>query len=55
MGIFANPLTDLLEYEDFSRDFLKGTDPVGMTGCIDSEKVHFMSTFLGEKDRRAHV
>lgn len=34
MGIFANPLTDLLEYEDFSRDFLKGTDPVGMTGCI---------------------
>ena len=49
MGIFANPLTDLLEYEDFSRDFLKGTDPVGMTGCIDSEKVHFMSTFLGEK------
>ena len=41
MGIFANPLTDLLEYEDFSRDFLKGTDPVGMTGCIDSEKVHF--------------
>ena len=49
MGIFANPLTDLLEYEDFSRDFLKGTDPVGMTGCIDSEKVHFISTFLGEK------
>ena len=42
MGIFANPLTDLLEYEDFSRDFLKGTDPVGMTGCIDSEKVHLL-------------
>ena len=47
VGVFANPLTDLLEYEDFSRDFLKGTDPVGMTGCIDSEKVHLMSTFLG--------
>lgn len=48
MSIFANPLTDLLEYEDFSRDFLKGTDPVGMTGCIDSEKVHLMSTFLNQ-------
>lgn len=46
MGIFANPLTDLQEYEDFARDFLKGTDPAGMTGCIDSEKVHLMSTFL---------
>ena len=48
MSIFSNPLTDLLEYEDFSRDFLKGTDPVGMTGCIDSEKVHLMSTFLNQ-------
>lgn len=47
-AIFANPLVDLLEYEDFTRDFLKGTDPVGMTGCVDSEKVHLMSTFLGK-------
>lgn len=48
MSVFANPLTDLLEYEEFSKELLNGSAPVGMTGCIDSEKVHLMSTFLKE-------
>lgn len=47
-AVFANPLVGLSEYQEFSSAFLTGKDPVGMTGCIDSEKVHLMSTFLRE-------
>ena len=49
MSIFANPLTESAEYEQFAEKLLKGPDPVGISGCIDSQKVHLMSTFLGAK------
>ena len=48
-GIFANPLWELKEYEDFHHALTEGTGTVGLTGCVDSEKVHLMSTFLGER------
>ena len=47
--LFANPLAELKDYTEFREELLKGKQPVGMTGCIDSEKVHLMSTFLGTK------
>lgn len=47
-GIFANPLWELSGYEDFYRALTKGDKLAGVTGCVDSEKVHLMSTFLGE-------
>ena len=49
MSVFANPLTESAEYEQFAQKLLKGPDPVGISGCIDSQKVHLMSTFLGAK------
>ena len=48
-GMFANPLFELRDYEEFYRAFTKGDHAVGLTGCVDSQKVHLMSTFLGER------
>lgn len=47
--IFKNPLNELAEYESFSEALLSGSGMIGMSGLLDSEKVHFMSTFLGKK------
>lgn len=46
---FRNPLNELAEYQSFSEVLLSGSGMTGMTGLLDSEKVHFMSTFLGKR------
>ena len=46
---FRNPLNELAEYQSFSEVLLSGSGLTGMTGLLDSEKVHFMSTFLGKR------
>ncbi len=48
-GIFANPLWEMKDYEEFYYALTKGDQLTGLTGCVDSEKVHLMSTFLGER------
>ena len=40
--VFANPLTELAEYEEMDRDLNRGKGPVQMSGCMDSQKVHLM-------------
>lgn len=40
--VFANPLTELIEYEDLNRDLERGKGPVQVSGCMDSQKVHLM-------------
>ncbi|MCD8221179.1 MAG: transcription-repair coupling factor [Clostridiales bacterium] len=42
-GIFANPLTELIEYEELSRDLKQKKGPLQLSGCMDSQKVHLMS------------
>ncbi len=38
--LFANPLTDLIEYEEMDQALTRRQGPVRMSGCLDSQKVH---------------
>ena len=40
--VFANPLTELIEFEDMNRDLERGKGPLQVSGCMDSQKVHLM-------------
>ncbi len=40
--VFANPLVELIEYEDLNSDLKRGKGPVQVSGCMDSQKVHLM-------------
>ncbi len=40
--VFANPLTELKEFEDLDQDIVKGRGPVQVSGCMDSQRVHLM-------------
>ena len=40
--IFSNPLTELAEFEELSRDLSRKKGPVQVSGCMDSQKVHLM-------------
>lgn len=40
--VFANPLVELIEYEDMNQDLIKGRGPIQVSGCMDSQKVHLM-------------
>ena len=40
--VFANPLVELIEYEDMNRDLERKKGPIQVSGCMDSQKVHLM-------------
>lgn len=40
--VFANPLVELIEFEDMNQDLIKGRGPIQVSGCMDSQKVHLM-------------
>ena len=40
--LFANPLAELVEFEELNKDLIRGNGPVQVTGCMDSQKVHLM-------------
>ncbi len=40
--LFANPLAELIEFEELNKDLIRGNGPVQVTGCMDSQKVHLM-------------
>lgn len=40
--LFVNPLSELIEYEELSRDLECGCGPIQVSGCMDSQKVHLM-------------
>ena len=42
-GIFANPLEELIEYQDLKRDLERSQGPLLVSGCLDSQKCHLMS------------
>lgn len=44
--VFANPLVELIEYEELNRDLERGKGPVHVSGCMDSQKVHLMEETL---------
>ncbi len=48
--VFANPLTELAEYEEMNQDLNRGNGPVQISGCMDSQKVHLMEE-AGERLR----
>ncbi|MEG2350054.1 MAG: transcription-repair coupling factor [Hungatella sp.] len=40
--LFANPLKELIEYEELDKDLNRGLGPIQVSGCMDSQKVHLM-------------
>ncbi|MEF9955011.1 MAG: transcription-repair coupling factor [Clostridium sp.] len=40
--VFANPLGELVEFQDMDRDLLRGDGPVLVSGCMDSQKAHLI-------------
>ena len=46
--VFVNPLTELVEYEELNRSLNEKKGPLQISGCMDSQKVHFMQE-AGEK------
>lgn len=40
--LFANPLTELIEYEEMNQELEQGRGPVQVSGCMDSQKVHLI-------------
>ncbi len=39
---FANPLVELIEYEELDRALRQRKGPLQVSGCLDSQKVHLM-------------
>lgn len=44
--VFANPLAELIEYEELSHQLEQQKGPVQVSGCMDSQKVHLMQEVL---------
>ena len=45
--IFANPLEELVEFQEMNRDLEQGKGPLQVSGCVDSQKVHLISETAG--------
>lgn len=46
---FANPLTELAEFEELQRSLAKKQGPVQVSGCLDSQKVHLMQETMADR------
>ncbi len=46
--VFANPLTELIEFEEMNRELQAGRGPVQVSGCMDSQKVHLIQEIVPE-------
>lgn len=40
--VFANPLVELIEYEELNQELERGNGPLQVSGCMDSQKVHLI-------------
>ena len=40
--VFANPLVELIEYEELNQELERGNGPLKVSGCMDSKKVHLI-------------
>ncbi len=55
MNTFMYPLESLSGFEDAKFNIEKGAVPIQVTGCIDSQKVHFMSGLSSETKQKLIV
>ena len=46
--VFANPLTELIEFEEMNRELQERRGPVQVSGCMDSQKVHLIQEIVPE-------
>jgi len=46
--LFANPLAELIEFEELNQDLRRKKGPVQVSGCLDSQKVHLMQETAAE-------
>ena len=46
---FANPLTELAEFEQLQESLKKKKGPVQVSGCLDSQKVHLMQETMTDR------
>ena len=47
--VFANPLTELAEFEQLLECLKKKKGPVQVSGCLDSQKVHLMQETVADR------
>ena len=47
--IFANPLEELVEFQEMNRDLEQGKGPLQVSGCVDSQKVHLMQETMADR------
>ena len=47
--VFANPLTELAEFEQLQECLKKKKGPVQVSGCLDSQKVHLMQETVADR------
>lgn len=40
--VFANPLKELVEFQNLKQDLIQGRGPFMVSGCMDSQKVHLV-------------
>lgn len=50
--VFANPLTELVEYEEMVECLKKNQGPIHVSGSLDSQKVHLMHELASGRDWR---
>ena len=48
MKSFTEPLSELKEYADLKAQLKKGKEVMQVSGCIDTQKPHFMYSLLQE-------
>ncbi|MDD3251653.1 MAG: transcription-repair coupling factor [Lachnospiraceae bacterium] len=46
--VFANPLVELIEFDELNTNLEKGRGPIQVSGCMDSQKVHLMQEAAAE-------
>ena len=50
MKSFTEPLLELKEYADLKAELKNTKEAVQVSGCIDTQKPHFMYSLIGEKE-----
>ena len=48
MRLFREPLLQLSEYENIRKNLQEKECPVGVEGCVDAQKTHWMASFSGD-------
>ena len=49
--LFANPLEEMIEFQDLKTDLQRGQGPLLVTGCLDSQTVSYTHLDVYKRQR----